>query len=348
MCTAAMRVQYLCTFDNIQVVHTRSRVLEETHYYPFGLTMAGISSKAMGMLQNRIQFNDGTELNNKEFSDGSGLELYETAFRSYDPQIGRFHQIDPWSEITEDWSPYSFAFDNPISFNDPLGLTSDPEVLPAVTVTPQAWQKHTCYTCGLPAPDPSLALQYYEEEYARPYKWYEFFNDHNPGGDFLYEVNRFNPLANFTNGMWTYFTGHDTYGVPQDNSQGSAQILSSIPISKVAVALETIEVGVSSRILYVTVTQLQKKFKHAVDFGIVGNYNPKKAIEFYSVINQHINAEGTQIVNGAFRNATNDVIFYINPKTGLTVIATTGNQFVSGYKLTVDQINDVMVNKFLW
>ncbi|RZL13365.1 MAG: TIGR02594 family protein, partial [Pedobacter sp.] len=109
-------------FDNLQVVHNRGPILEETHYYPFGLTMEGISSKAAGRVLNRYKFNDGTELEYQEFSDGSGLELYATEFRSYDPQIGRFHQIDPLGEVTDNWSPYAFVQNSPILYNDPLGL----------------------------------------------------------------------------------------------------------------------------------------------------------------------------------------------------------------------------------
>jgi RHS repeat-associated protein len=85
--------------------------------------MAGISSKAAVSLRNRYKFNYGTELSNEEFGDGSGLEWYETAHRSYDSQIGRFHQVDPLGELTMDFSLYSFAYNNPILFNDPLGLT---------------------------------------------------------------------------------------------------------------------------------------------------------------------------------------------------------------------------------
>jgi len=84
--------------------------------------MAGISSKALGKLENKRKFNDGTELQSKEFSDGSGLEWYATTFRSYDALIGRFHQIDPLAGIADDYSPYAYVLNNPLLYNDPYGL----------------------------------------------------------------------------------------------------------------------------------------------------------------------------------------------------------------------------------
>ncbi|OYZ02524.1 MAG: hypothetical protein B7Y37_01665 [Sphingobacteriia bacterium 28-36-52] len=83
--------------------------------------MGGISSKGAGKLRSNKGFN-GNELQSKEFSDGSGLELYDFNARTYDQQIGRFIQIDPETEVLqESFSPFHFGINNPILHDDPDG-----------------------------------------------------------------------------------------------------------------------------------------------------------------------------------------------------------------------------------
>jgi RHS repeat-associated protein len=101
------------------VVHTRGQILEETHYYPFGLTMAGISSKAAGKMQNK----DKT-FQSQKFDDDLGLNWVQFKWRNHDPQIGRFIEIDPLSEKYVYNSTYAFSENKVVRHVELEGLES--------------------------------------------------------------------------------------------------------------------------------------------------------------------------------------------------------------------------------
>lgn len=98
--------------------------------------------------------------------------------------------------------------------------------------------------------------------------------------------------------------------------------------------------GASSRILNTTAKQLQRKFKHAGDFGVTGNFSKANATRFNSAINQHINSSGVKLIQGTYRG--NPVIHHLNPNTGLNVIANPNGTFLSGWRLNSAQLQNVV------
>ena len=109
--------------------------------------MAGISSKALnGIAENKIKYN-GKELQSKEFSDGSGLELYDYGARLQDPQLGRWWTQDKFAEVYVALTPYQYAANNPIKIIDEAGhLLKDKDGNLIATSTGQTYSRNTSYT----------------------------------------------------------------------------------------------------------------------------------------------------------------------------------------------------------
>jgi len=81
------------------------------------MTMNGLSYTNVPEEEKNLYLFGGQELQ-PEF----GLDWYSFEFRNYDPQLGRFHVIDPMIEKHYDYSGYAYVYNNPINLVDPFGL----------------------------------------------------------------------------------------------------------------------------------------------------------------------------------------------------------------------------------
>ena len=77
-------------------------------------------TQALLTTSNNYLFN-GKELQRHEFGINNSLEVYDFGARLYEPQIGRWHAVDPLAHKFAPYSPYNFALNNPIIYIDPDG-----------------------------------------------------------------------------------------------------------------------------------------------------------------------------------------------------------------------------------
>jgi RHS repeat-associated protein len=106
-------------FDDLQIAHTTTPIVQKDDYYPFGLAFNSYSSGD----KNNYLYNQGTGDVTFRTERQQELGVDFTKHRVYDPVIGRFWQVDPLADLPAQvgQSVYQYAWNNPITYNDPIG-----------------------------------------------------------------------------------------------------------------------------------------------------------------------------------------------------------------------------------
>ena len=89
-----------------------------------------------------------------------------------------------------------------------------------------------------------------------------------------------------------------------------------------------------------TTSKLQHEFKHAGDFGVTGNWNNTNKAAFENAVRNQMNSVNNPII-GTYRGNM-EVYHFYDAKTGLNTMIDKSGNFVGGWKLSADQIANLL------
>lgn len=103
-------------FDDVEVEHRQGLQVQETHYDPWGLELAGLNYRSPGLRAlSRYRYNG------KEAQPELGLGWADYGARMYDAQVPRFTTPDPLAAKHAALTPYNYVANNPVNGTDPDG-----------------------------------------------------------------------------------------------------------------------------------------------------------------------------------------------------------------------------------
>ncbi len=97
----------------------KTEILQQNHYYPFGMNMEGEWSQRVNGKVTPYQYNG------KELNTDFDINLNDYGARWYDSSIARWTSVDPLAEKYASYSGYNYVLNNPIAFTDPDGMAVD-------------------------------------------------------------------------------------------------------------------------------------------------------------------------------------------------------------------------------
>jgi hypothetical protein len=103
--------------------------------------------------------------------------------------------------------------------------------------------------------------------------------------------------------------------------------------------------GAGNRTINFPARQLQRKFRHAADFGVIGTYTLANAARFEQALRAHVEDQATLMIEGMYRGE--QVTHFVNPLTGFNVIRATEGAFLSGWRLNAAQLRNVLTRQTL-
>jgi RHS repeat-associated protein len=126
-------------------------ILQYDSYYPFGLEMGGLSY--VSSTENKYKYNG------KEKQDALGLNYYDYGARFYDPQIGRWHVVDPLGEKYIALTSYNYCANNPILFIDIDGREPTPAEAARMAAHVYGDKKNSILTGGWEVSNRNFGIQ---------------------------------------------------------------------------------------------------------------------------------------------------------------------------------------------
>ncbi|PKH38046.1 hypothetical protein CXG46_18995 [Nocardioides alpinus] len=88
--------------------------------------------------------------------------------------------------------------------------------------------------------------------------------------------------------------------------------------------------------------QVQKKFKHARDFGVDGDFNPAAARAYREALETFIEREATLVKRGTMRGQSGEVTFHLDPVSRRCVAVDGNGGFISGWRLSPRQLQELL------